>query len=112
MAHAILCVVGFLAILPAGALFARYLRTVSPQWFKGHMTSQVFLGKSPANIYLVAMYSFCLLLAGPVIIAGVALGIEAVVKAGSKHLDDTHKVCFCLPVIFHSRIDHSLRNAD
>ncbi|KIM75769.1 hypothetical protein PILCRDRAFT_663916 [Piloderma croceum F 1598] len=74
VAHAILCVVGFLAILPAGALFARYLRTVSPQWFKGHMTSQVFL-------------------AGPVIIAGVALGIEAVVKAGSKHLDDTHKKC-------------------
>ena len=57
VAHGILCVVGFLAILPAGALFARYLRTVSPQWFKGHMASQVFLGKSPVYIHLIAMYS-------------------------------------------------------
>jgi hypothetical protein len=66
----------------------------------------------PHTFILVAMYSSRLLSAGPVIIAGVALGIEAVVKAGSKHLDDTHKVCFCLPIIFYSRIDHCLRNAD
>jgi hypothetical protein len=45
VAHAILCVVGFLALVPAGALLARYFRTVSPTWFKGHVTIQAFICK-------------------------------------------------------------------
>ena len=44
VAHAILCVVGFLAVLPAGALLARYLRTTSPMWFKGHAIIQAVIG--------------------------------------------------------------------
>lgn len=45
VAHAILCVVGFLGLLPAGALLARYLRTFSPLWVKGHWVFQLVLGK-------------------------------------------------------------------
>ena len=43
VAHGILCVVGFLGILPAGALLARYLRTFSPVWFKGHHLLQLVI---------------------------------------------------------------------
>lgn len=45
VAHAILCIVGFLGFLPGGALLARYLRTYSPVWFKGHWILQFALGK-------------------------------------------------------------------
>ncbi|OBZ70665.1 hypothetical protein A0H81_09410 [Grifola frondosa] len=41
--HAILCVVGFLGLLPAGALLARYLRTFSSTWFNGHWIFQFAL---------------------------------------------------------------------
>jgi len=46
IAHAIFCVVGFLFFLPAGALFARYLRTFvpGPIWFKTHAIFQFFIG--------------------------------------------------------------------
>jgi len=70
--HGILCAVGFLFFLPAGALLARYLRTFSPTWFRGHW---------------IAQFGF----AGPIIIAGVALGIQSVTTSGSPHLGDTHK---------------------
>ncbi|TFK44663.1 hypothetical protein BDQ12DRAFT_695097 [Crucibulum laeve] len=72
IAHAIFCVVGFLLLLPVGALLARYLRTFTPVWFKGHWIIQFAL-------------------AGPVIIVGVALGIVSVNKAGAPHLNDDHK---------------------
>ncbi|THH26653.1 hypothetical protein EUX98_g7532 [Antrodiella citrinella] len=71
VAHAILCVVGFLGVLPAGALLARYLRTFNPVWFKGHHILQLFVSL-------------------PIIVPGVALGIAAVHKAGAQHLSDTH----------------------
>jgi len=70
--HAVLCVVGFLFLLPAGALFARYARTFMNNWFQGHWILQFAL-------------------AGPVILVGVILGIAAVAKAKAKHLDDSHK---------------------
>ncbi|GLB37082.1 putative protein with possible catecholamine-binding domain present in a variety of eukaryotic proteins [Lyophyllum shimeji] len=72
IAHAIFCVVGFLLLLPAGALLARYLRTFTPTWFTGHWLAQFAV-------------------AGPTIIAGVALGIQSVSKAGAFHLNDDHK---------------------
>ncbi|KXN93335.1 hypothetical protein AN958_00259 [Leucoagaricus sp. SymC.cos] len=72
VAHAIFCVVGFLFFLPAGALIARYLRTFAPTWFRGHWISQFGL-------------------AGPVIVIGVALGIQSVTKAKMGHLNDIHK---------------------
>ncbi|KAK7043150.1 AdoMet-homocysteine methyltransferase [Paramarasmius palmivorus] len=72
VAHAIFCVIGFLLLLPAGTLLARYLRTFTDTWFKGHWIIQF-------------------LLAGPAIVVGIAMGIQAVAKAGAQHLDDTHK---------------------
>ncbi|KAG7098256.1 hypothetical protein E1B28_000218 [Marasmius oreades] len=72
VAHAIFCVFGFLFFLPAGALLARYLRTFSNVWFKGHWILQW-------------------LLAGVCIVIGIALGIRSVVEAKAKHFDDTHK---------------------
>ena len=44
VAHAILCTVGFLILLPAGALLARYARTFTGAWFKGHWIFQFALG--------------------------------------------------------------------
>lgn len=70
--HAVLCVLGFLFLLPAGALFARYARTFMRNWFQGHWILQFAL-------------------AGPVIFVGVILGIAAVSQAKAKHLDDSHK---------------------
>ncbi|KAF8893580.1 CBD9-like protein [Infundibulicybe gibba] len=72
VAHAILVVLGFLLFLPAGALLARYLRTFSPTWFQGH-------------------WIFQFAISGPLIVAGVALGIQSVSTAGAPHLDDAHK---------------------
>ncbi|KAI0630134.1 hypothetical protein C8Q77DRAFT_244220 [Trametes polyzona] len=72
VAHGLLCTIGFLIMLPAGAILARYARTYTSTWFTGH-------------------WAFQFAFAGPVIIAGVALGISAVETAGAKHLDDDHK---------------------
>ena len=46
VAHAILCVIGFLGFLPLGAIVARWLRTFSPVWFRLHWIIQWCLGKS------------------------------------------------------------------
>ncbi|KAI0708956.1 hypothetical protein C8T65DRAFT_204721 [Cerioporus squamosus] len=70
--HAVLCVIGFLGLLPLGALLARYTRTYSPAWFTAHWVVQFAI-------------------AGPVIITGVALGIHAVELAQSGGTNDVHK---------------------
>jgi hypothetical protein len=44
IAHAIFCSFGFLLILPAGALLARFFRTFSHSWFKGHWILQFGIG--------------------------------------------------------------------
>ncbi|KAI0743639.1 hypothetical protein C8Q80DRAFT_1106923 [Daedaleopsis nitida] len=72
VAHAILCTVGFLILLPAGAILARYARTFTSGWFKGH-------------------WLFQFALAGPIIFTGAILGIVSVKEAAAKHLDDDHK---------------------
>lgn len=73
IAHGILMVIGFLFLLPLGALIARYLRTFSPFWFRLHWIIQ----------WVLAL---------PVIVAGFAVGVESVNKMGAGgHLDDTHK---------------------
>lgn len=40
LAHASVLAVAFLVIMPAGALLARFYRTFSPIWFKGHWILQ------------------------------------------------------------------------
>jgi len=72
VAHGILSVIGFLFVLPAGALFARFLRTFTNRWFKGHWIIQFAL-------------------AGPIIIAAFACACSAVSTAGSPGFNDTHK---------------------
>lgn len=44
IAHGILTAVGFLVLLPFGALIARYARTFTPLWFTGHWVFQFALG--------------------------------------------------------------------
>ena len=44
IAHAILCTIGFLILLPAGALLARYARTFTNAWFGGHWFFQFAFG--------------------------------------------------------------------
>ncbi|KAF7376657.1 CBD9-like protein [Mycena sanguinolenta] len=69
--HAVLCVVGFALLLPTGVLLARYLRTFSPSWYTGHWIAQFGI-------------------AGPIIIAGIAMGFKASGPVGYK-LMDNHK---------------------
>jgi hypothetical protein len=42
--HAVFCTLGFLVLLPAGVLLARYLRTFSHTWFQGHWIIQFSIG--------------------------------------------------------------------
>lgn len=44
VAHAVFCSVGFLALLPTGAIVARIMRTFKPLWFKLHWIIQWVLG--------------------------------------------------------------------
>lgn len=46
IAHAVLMVIGFLGLLPLGAIVARCTRTWSPNWFKAHWIIQFALGAS------------------------------------------------------------------
>jgi hypothetical protein len=105
VAHAILCAVGFLLILPAGALFARYVRTLTSMWFKAHMILQWFIGEFLVDLILLHFYGFHHL-AGPIITAGVSLGIAAVAQAGSQHLNDTHKVRILSSIALPLHIDY------
>ena len=107
--HAVLCVIGFLGLLPLGALLARYTRTYSPAWFTAHWIVQFAIGASrsapppagptlylmahsaPVLAHLLDALTPVLLTAGPIIITGVALGIHAVVLAQSGGTNDVHK---------------------
>jgi len=40
LAHGVVCAIAYLVVMPAGALLARYYRTLSPAWFKGHWIVQ------------------------------------------------------------------------
>jgi len=40
LAHGVVCAIAYLVVMPAGALLARYYRTLSPTWFKGHWIVQ------------------------------------------------------------------------
>ena len=91
IAHAILCTVGFLLLLPAGVLLARYMRTFVSNWFQGHWIVQFGIGTYSPPLSTIVAYSF-LNLAGIVIIIGIALGIASVSQAHAVHLDDDHKV--------------------
>lgn len=72
-AHSVISVLGFLVILPLGALFARWARTLSNNWFLYHWANQALLGV-------------------PVIIIGWVLGVKAVSASNRAHFDDLHKV--------------------
>jgi hypothetical protein len=72
VAHAVFCGLGFLFFLPGGVLLARYFRTFTPTWFKGHWSIQFAIS-------------------GPVILIGFALAIAAVVQRGTPHFSAGHK---------------------
>ncbi|KAH8799612.1 hypothetical protein DL96DRAFT_872830 [Flagelloscypha sp. PMI_526] len=81
IAHGILCTIGYLFLLPLGALLGRYFRTFTDKWFKGHMVVQWFI-------------------AGPVILAGFALGIAAVKQGNTKSLDNHMKLGIVLFALY------------
>ncbi|KAJ7017175.1 hypothetical protein C8F04DRAFT_1054523 [Mycena alexandri] len=70
--HAILCTVGFLILLPLGVLLARYARTFTRRWFWGHAVMQ-------------------LVISGPVIFAGWAMGNRTANKLELEMLHDPHQ---------------------
>ncbi|KAF8586721.1 hypothetical protein K439DRAFT_1631448 [Ramaria rubella] len=71
IAHAVIATFGFLFLLPGGVLLARYTRTISLRWFKGHWIIQAGIG-------------------GPVIIIGCALGFVGVRQQGV-YIPSIHK---------------------
>jgi len=68
--------VGFLVLVPLGVLIPRFARTFTAKWFYGHLGFQLFL-------------------AGPIIVAGFAMGVystQLTVNAQeTAHFDDPHK---------------------
>jgi len=70
--HALLCSTGFLILLPLGVLLARYTRTFTNHWFWGHAVMQ-------------------LVISGPVIFAGWAMGHELMNELELESLHDPHK---------------------
>lgn len=46
IAHAVVATFGFLFLLPSGVLLARYVRTISTQWYTGHWIIQAALGRN------------------------------------------------------------------
>jgi len=79
IAHGILCLIGFIFLLPLGALVGRYFRTSTAAWFKVHQAIQSFV-------------------AGPIIVVGFALGVAAVSDIGGGHLKSKHTVCHRIPL--------------
>jgi len=72
VAHAVIVAMGFLVILPTGAMVARWGRAVSDKWFYYHWFIQVVISI-------------------PVVVIGWTLGPLAVAEQGAKHADDAHK---------------------
>ncbi|RDB24147.1 hypothetical protein Hypma_008826 [Hypsizygus marmoreus] len=73
IAHGVIASFGFLVLLPAGSLVARWGRTLSPRWFKIHETLNMSL-------------------ALPVITVGWLLGPIAVLDHQAAHLFDAHQI--------------------
>lgn len=73
IAHAILVTLGFMILLPLGALIARWARTISHHWLKAHWVINMVI-------------------ALPIITVGWALGALAVADQGTAHLRDAHMV--------------------
>ncbi|KAG8825761.1 hypothetical protein FRC17_008545 [Serendipita sp. 399] len=73
MGHAILSGVGFLIVLPIGALIGRWVRNFTTTWFKGHWFFQAVLGI-------------------PIIWSGWFLAVAGIISKEGRHFDDTHKV--------------------
>jgi len=71
IAHAAVATFGFLFLLPAGALLARFTRTTSSKWYSGHWIIQAGIG-------------------GPVVIVGCILGFVAAHQMGAE-THTTHK---------------------
>lgn len=72
-AHAILCGIGFLIVLPTGALVARWGRPFTNSWFTSHWVIQFLIGL-------------------PIIVSGWFLGVAGVITKEGRHFDDRHKI--------------------
>ncbi|KAJ7134959.1 hypothetical protein C8R43DRAFT_1132875 [Mycena crocata] len=72
--HGIFLSAGFLVLLPAGSLVARWSRTFTPRWFKAHRV---------LNFYIAL----------PLIAVGWLLGPLAVLDRQARHFADAHQVC-------------------
>jgi hypothetical protein len=71
--HAVMTVVGFLIVLPFGALVARWGRTFTDKWFKYHWRTQVAVSI-------------------PIVMIGWTLGPLSIADQGGVHVDTAHKV--------------------
>lgn len=73
VAHGVIASMGFLLLLPAGSIGARWGRTLTPKWFKIHQTINMSI-------------------ALPVITLGWLLGPIAVIDHEAAHLFDAHQI--------------------
>ncbi|KAF7777503.1 hypothetical protein Agabi119p4_3575 [Agaricus bisporus var. burnettii] len=83
VAHGVLLSFGFLVLLPAGSLIARWSRTFTVKWFKAH---------SIINMSIAL----------PIIVIGWLFGPLAVASSEGSHFLSTHQICglFLPPLYF------------
>jgi len=81
--HALLCTIGFLILLPLGALLPRIIRTFTQRWWIAHFVIQF-------------------LLAGPIIFAGWALGYQTANElfTGPRFSDPHEKIGLALLILY------------
>lgn len=58
VAHAVFSMAGYLVMLPAGALVARYMRTFSASWVSFHWIIQGVFGASSDIMLMVVVYTY------------------------------------------------------
>lgn len=90
--HALLCSIGFLILLPIGALVPRYTRTLRYKWVPYHPTNKFWnLTFTTSSRWFHAHWPIQFLIAGPVIFAGCALGHQTTSLLGDLHYNDPHQ---------------------
>jgi hypothetical protein len=93
IAHAVLSALGFLILLPAGTLVARWTRTYSRKWFTNHWIIQSGLGKYSFFFFFLVRWADCMCndIGGVSVIVGIILGFVSVNQHGMD-IPSTHKV--------------------
>ena len=97
--HALLCTIGFLILLPLGALVPRYLRTLTQRYVSLYYLTYTFPFILALARWWYAHWIIQFLLSGPVIFAGWAMGYQTANELFTgPRFSDPHEVSTMLPI--------------